>query len=97
MPFGLPDRPELMDAKRFGKLLAYACGDMRDWPTRCAWCRSTNVTPDLHGSGNVLVCLECRHHTTAMVAMDAREDDAREDLGLTEQSAKMFRSAAGSG
>ena len=69
-----------MDGAAIGRALAYASGDMRDWPPRCAFedCGSGDVVPDFFN--DALICRDCRRWTSRELAYENQRRRARREV-----------------
>jgi hypothetical protein len=69
---------ERVKGEQIGRALAYAMGDLRDWPKQCAWCGSERLLED--HERQILHCEECARQTSNEVAYQFRRDRARAEV-----------------
>jgi len=66
------------EGERLGRAVAFASGDLRDWPSQCGECASENLL--VHPKLDVLECLDCHYQTTQEVVYQLRVERARKEL-----------------
>lgn len=76
-----------MDAEGLAKLLAYAHGDLRDWPVACGWCGSDQLDEKVRDDPDHCRCRGCGRYTSQLVAHEQREERAQAELGVPGRAA----------